>query len=60
MKKIKFNELVTSPAAALLSMTAGKLNDRVKRSNDKIAAKQEEAAWSDHEEMNDRLDNAGR
>jgi hypothetical protein len=56
---IKFNH-VTRRTATLADSVANKLNDRVKRFDDKLAAKQEEEAWATHEEKQDRLDNAGR
>jgi len=56
---IKFNH-VTRRTATLADSVANKLNDRVKRFDEKLAAKQEEEAWAFHEEQHDRFDNAGR
>jgi hypothetical protein len=51
---------VTRRTATLADSVANKLNDRVKRFDEKLAAKQEEEAWAFHEEQHDRFDNAGR
>ena len=59
MKLFKFNNPVTRRTASFADMAANKLNDRVKRLDDKIAADWEETQWAAHEEEHDRKDNAG-
>lgn len=59
MKLFKFNNPVTRRTASFAEKAANKLNDRVKRLDDELAAAQEEALWAIHEEEHDRKDNAG-